>query len=96
MGSPTIGGPKYTAAATYFRRRGMDLDWIEEEIKKRESRPIRQPITAIFSKSDSVVSWQATIDHHSENVTHVEVDAAHLGMGFNPTILAHVVSALEQ
>ena len=96
MGSPTIGGPKYTAAATYFRRRGMDLDWIEEEIKKRESRPIRQPITAIFSKSDSVVSWQATIDHHSENVTHVEVDAAHLGMGFNPKIWAHIVSALEQ
>ena len=26
MGSPTVGGPKYTAAASFFRRRGMDLD----------------------------------------------------------------------
>ncbi|MGB5211609.1 MAG: alpha/beta fold hydrolase [Gammaproteobacteria bacterium] len=95
MGSPTIGGPKYTAAAPFFRKRGMDLDWIEEQISRREERPIRQPITAIFSRNDAVVSWQAAIDHHSENVTHVEVSAPHLGMGFNPTIWRHIVSALK-
>lgn len=95
MGSPTIGGPKYTAAAPYFRKRGMDLDWIEHEISKREARPIRQPITAIYSRSDAVVSWQAAIDRYSGNVNHIEVDAAHLGMGFNPTIWSHIVTALE-
>lgn len=95
FGSPTIGGPKYTAAAPFFRKRGMDLDWIEEEVAKREVRPIQQPITAIYSKSDAVVSWQAAIDHHSDNVQHIEVRASHLGMGFNPTIWSHVVSALE-
>ena len=95
MGSPTIGGPKYTAAVDFFRKRGMDVDWIEENIRRREERAIRQPITAIFSKSDAVVSWQAAIDHHSENVRHVEVNAAHLGMGFNPTIWQQVVAALE-
>jgi pimeloyl-ACP methyl ester carboxylesterase len=95
MGSPTIGGPKYTAAAGFFRARGMDLDWIEAEIRNRESRPIRQPITAIYSKSDGVVNWQAAMDHHSERVTHIEVGAAHLGMGFNPVIWSHVVEALE-
>jgi pimeloyl-ACP methyl ester carboxylesterase len=95
MGSPTVGGPKYTAAAPFFRKRGMDLDWIEQEVRKRESRPIRQPITAIYSRSDAVVSWQAAIDRYSENVRHVEVSAAHLGMGFNPTIWSHIVDALE-
>ncbi|MGB5622402.1 MAG: hypothetical protein WBN65_07915 [Gammaproteobacteria bacterium] len=95
MGTPTVGGPKYTAAAPFFRKRGMDLDWIEEEIRGRESRPIRQPITAIFSRSDGVVSWQASIDRYSENVRHVEVRAPHLGMGFNPTIWRHIVAALE-
>lgn len=95
MGSPTIGGPKYTLAADFFVKRGMDLDWIEEEILKRESRPITQPITAIFSKTDGIVSWQAAIDHHSERVTHIEVSAAHLGMGFNPTIWSHIVTALD-
>jgi len=95
MGSPAIGGPKYTAAAPFFRNRGMDLDWIEEQISRREERPIRQPITAIYSRNDAVVSWRAAIDHHSENVNHIEVSAPHLGMGFNPTIWNHIVKALE-
>ena len=95
LGSPTIGGPKYTAAAPFFRKRGMDLDWIEQEIEKREQRPITQPITAIYSKSDAIVSWPAAIDHHSPRVEHVEVDVAHLGMGFSPKIWSLVEQTLE-
>ncbi|MGD8346641.1 MAG: alpha/beta fold hydrolase [Lysobacterales bacterium] len=94
FGSPTQGGPKYTAAATVFRKRGMDLDWIEEEVARRESKPIRQPITAIYSRSDGIVDWRACIDHHSPAVRHVEVDAAHLGMGLNPAVWKIVRSAL--
>jgi pimeloyl-ACP methyl ester carboxylesterase len=94
MGSPTVGGPKYTAAAPFFEKRNMDMDWIEAEITKRESRPIRQPITAIVSRSDGVVSWAAAQDHYSPHVQHIEVNAAHLGMGFNPTIWRHITEAL--
>lgn len=96
MGSPTVGGPKYTAAAGFFRKRGMDLDWIEDGIEKRELRRISQPITAIYSKSDAIVSWEAAIDRYSDRVRHIEVDAPHLGMGFNPTVWSHVVAALEE
>lgn len=96
LGAPTIGGPKYTAAAPFFRKRGMDLDWIEREVSKRESNPIRQPITAIFSKSDGIVSWRACIDRNNPRVRHVEVDAAHVGMGLNRTTWRHVLAALEQ
>lgn len=94
LGSPIVGGPKYTATADSFRRRGLDLDWIEEEIEKREARPIGQPITAIYSKSDAIVDWVAAIDRHSPNVEHVEVDAAHLGLAFNPTVWRIVLDAL--
>ncbi len=95
LGSPTIGGPKYTAAASYFRRLGMDLDWIEEEIARREARPIVQPVTAIYSKSDAIVSWPAAMDYHSERVRHIEVNAPHLGLGYNPTVWRHILGALE-
>ncbi len=95
LASPIVGGPKYTSAARFFRRRGMDLDWIETKVAARESRPIRQPITAIYSKSDGIVNWPAAIDRHSDNVRHIEIDAAHLGMGFNPTVWRHVVEALD-
>lgn len=94
MGSPVVGGPKYTAVATLFGRSGQDLDWIEEEITRREKTPISQPITAIYSKTDGIVSWEAAIDHFSPAVRHIEVDAAHLGMGFNPRIWQEVIGAL--
>lgn len=96
LGSPVVGGPKYTAAARFFRNKGMDLDWIEREVARRESRPIRQPITAIYSKSDGIVSWQAAIDRHSERVRHVEIDAAHIGLALNPGVWNQVVAALEE
>lgn len=86
LGSPTVGGPKYTAAARVFRERGTDVDWIESRIRERESKPIQQPITAIVSETDAIVGYRAAIDRHSPNVEHIHVDAAHLGMGFNPTI----------
>jgi pimeloyl-ACP methyl ester carboxylesterase len=47
FGTPVIGGPKYTAVAGYYRRRGEDLDAIEAEVARREDVPIRVPITAI-------------------------------------------------
>ncbi|MEL7538205.1 MAG: hypothetical protein AAFM91_14255 [Pseudomonadota bacterium] len=94
LGSPIVGGPKYTAAAQFFTKRGMDLDWIESEIGKRDARPISQPVTAIYSKSDAIVSWEAALDRSNESVKHIEVDAAHLGMAFNPTIWSHVLDAL--
>ncbi|MEM6707089.1 MAG: hypothetical protein AAGA81_12180 [Acidobacteriota bacterium] len=95
LGSPVVGGPKYTAAASVFRQRGQDLDWIEQEIEKREAKPIRQPITAIYSRSDAIVSWPAAIDRFSEDVEHIEVSGSHLGMGFNPTVWRLVKDTLE-
>lgn len=86
LGTPVQGGPKYTAAAAYFRKIGMDLDWIERELTARECVPIRAPITAIISPSDGVVGHAAAYDQHSPNVTHMELDAAHIGLCFNPQV----------
>lgn len=96
MGSPIVGGPKYTAVAPIFDRGGQDLDWIETEIQAREERRIPQPVTAIFSRTDGIVSWRAAIDHSSPRARNVEVNASHLGMGFNPQIWKEVVLGLER
>ena len=96
MGSPIVGGPKYTTAARFFKARKQDLDWIEAEIAKRESRPIEQPITAIYSKTDGVVGWTAAQDYYSKNVRHIEVRGSHIGLGFNPTVWGHVLDALGE
>lgn len=96
LGSPVRGGPKYTAAARLFRERGMDLDWIEREVEKREATPIRVPVTAIVSPSDGVVGLGAAIDRRNPRVEHVALDAAHLGLCVNPDVWAQLDRILAE
>lgn len=95
LGAPIIGGPKYTKAASIFTARGFNLDWIEREAGKRDTRPIQQPLTVIYSKTDAVVDWRAAVDKISPNAQHIEVKASHLGMGFNRGIWRLIRIALR-
>lgn len=86
LGTPVVGGPKYTLAGAAYRSRGVDLDEIERQVEEREAVPIRRPITAIYSRNDGVVAWKACIDRHSPEVEHVEVESTHAGLGFSATV----------
>lgn len=96
LGSPVIGGPKYTAAAALLRSRGLDLDWIEVHVGRRDRRPITQPITSIVSSTDAVVAWGAAIDRVSPRVRHVEVTTPHSGLAFDPAVWRIVLEALAE
>ena len=96
MGSPVLGGPKYTSAVGLYKKRNFDLEWLEAEIIRRFETPIMQPITAIYSERDGIVGWTAAQDNLSPNVTHIEVNCAHIAMGLNKEIWGHVLTALER
>lgn len=96
LGSPVIGGPKYTAVAGAYRRRGVDLDAIEAEVEARNREPLATPVTAIYSRSDGVVAWRACIDPWSDRAEHVEVDTTHLGLGFSPAVYAIIADRLAR
>jgi len=96
LGSPVVGGPKYTAVAGAYRNRGIDLDAIEAEVAARNRQPLETPVTAVYSRSDGVVAWQACIDRHSTNVEHVEVETTHLGLGISPDVLQIIAERLAR
>jgi pimeloyl-ACP methyl ester carboxylesterase len=96
LGTPTVGGPKYTVIADAYRRRGVDLDKLEEAVAARNENPLTVPVTAIYSRSDRVVAWQACVDHHSPNVDHVEVNTTHLGLGFAPEVYRIIAKRLAR
>ena len=96
LGSPVVGGPKYTATATAYRRAGYDLEVIEATVAERNKTPIQVPITAIFSRSDLVVDWRACIDQTSPSVDHVEVSTTHLGLGFCPEVYRTIAERLAR
>ncbi|HEX4878405.1 MAG TPA: hypothetical protein VFV39_01040 [Limnobacter sp.] len=87
IGSPVVGGPKYTALKALYDVRGTDIDSIENSTLKRFEQPIVCPIVALYSKKDSIVSWQACIDRFSPNVEHIEIEAPHLAMGVSKEVM---------
>ena len=86
LGSPVVGGPKYTSMGALYTRNGGNLDEIEATVAARESTPINVPVTSIYSKRDGIVGWQASIDRHTRDVEHIEVRATHLGLGISPEV----------
>jgi pimeloyl-ACP methyl ester carboxylesterase len=96
LGTPVIGGPKYTLAAPAFLRRKQNLDWVERLVADREDRPITVPITALVSPSDGIVSYLATLDHLSPAVRHVQLDVAHLAFPYNSTVWSVIAEALQK
>jgi pimeloyl-ACP methyl ester carboxylesterase len=98
LGTPVIGGPRYTATARRYQDEGHDLEELERAVMSRYATPIAVPVTAIYSKRDGIVAWPACIDRWSPHVEHIEVDATHLGLVLSPhvrTIVAREVGAFD-
>jgi pimeloyl-ACP methyl ester carboxylesterase len=95
LGSPIIGGPKYTQVAPLFRAQGIDVDWIEQAIIERETVPLNTKVTAVYSKNAGVVAWRACIDEKSPNVEHIEVTATHIGLGISADAYRIIATAIR-
>lgn len=58
--------------------------------------PADVPFTSIYSRSDGIVHWRASLLPQSERVENVRVHASHSGMGFNPLVLRVLADRLAQ
>jgi len=94
LGTPVVGGPKYTVVAHTLLRRGVDMDAIEAQIESRNRVSLTTPVTAIYSRADAVVAWEACLDRHGFNVEHIEVGTTHLGLGFSPEVYRIIAQRL--
>jgi len=95
LGSPIVGGPKYTVFANLYRKQGFDIDQLAAAADAREAaRPLPCPVTAIYAKRDGIVAWHSCIERHHVGVAHVETSATHFGMTAHPQVLRQVAQAL--
>lgn len=94
LGSPVQGGPKYTATARTFRARGLDLDQVEAEVALVNRTTIAVPLTSIYSRADSIVHWEASLDPWNDHVEHLEVSTTHGGLVLCPRVLRLVAERL--
>ena len=95
LGTPIIGGPKYTVAAErYAAQARLDLDEFEKEVHARNSAGIKQPVTSIYSKLDGVVGWRASIDIYNAHARNIEVNSSHFGIGANGKVWRLIADTL--
>jgi pimeloyl-ACP methyl ester carboxylesterase len=96
LGSPIVGGPKYTQLAGLYRARGVDLDALEAVVARRARERLHVPVTVLYSRLDGVVAWQACVDREEPLAENVEVRTTHFGFGFSPTVYRIVAERLAR
>ena len=94
-GTPVVGGARFTAVARAYGPGDSDAADAVARRLDAES-PIRVPLTALFTRRDGIVAWQACIDRFSPRVEHVEVSSTHIGMGLDPDVWTIVAERLSR
>jgi pimeloyl-ACP methyl ester carboxylesterase len=97
LGTPVVGGPKYTAAAPGYIKKGFDVDALAARTAARAAeRPLEVPVYALYSPRDTIVCPAACIDPHPGQTVHVEMQCSHAGFGFHGPALAWVARQLSE
>jgi pimeloyl-ACP methyl ester carboxylesterase len=89
LGSPyALQDPRQTHAHGPYQRLSF-LHAPERKLPSREqrARPIGVPSTAVYSRWDGVVAWQACIEPETAAHQNVEVRCSHVGFGVDPATL---------
>lgn len=96
LGAPFSGNPFANSAwKLYERMSGHSLSHPIAQAQIAESKlPPPVPSVALFSKSDGVVAWQSCLEPEHQHTLNVEVESAHCGFGFSPSVLRVVADTL--
>jgi hypothetical protein len=95
LGTPIVGGPKFTSVGKrYAMLNNIDLEEFELDVHQRNAIGLTQPVTSIYSKSDGVVSWQASVDIYNQQARNIEVNSSHMGLGVNPKVWLIIADVL--
>jgi len=88
LGSPfAITDPAQSRADGAYRRRAHLHAGDRVPTPEQVMRPIGVPSTAVYSRRDGIVAWQACIEPVTESHDNVEVMCSHLGFGVDPGTL---------
>jgi len=95
LGTPFTGHPKASNAwRLYELVTGDKIGAPEVHAPLRVPPPV--PVTSIFSRSDGVVAWQCSVEKEGPLHENIEVEASHLGLGFNPLAWYAIADRLAQ
>ena len=88
LGSPfALTDPRQSRADSAYQRRAYLHATGRLPTREQMAQPIAVPSTAVYSRRDGIVSWQACIAPESSLHENVEVRCGHLSFGTDPATL---------
>ncbi len=86
LGSPIQDGDNLTISALYrlTNRKAPKKTDPEEQARRREPPPV--PCSAIYTRSDGIVPWKASLEPDRPHTRNVEVRGSHFGLPVNPEV----------
>jgi pimeloyl-ACP methyl ester carboxylesterase len=68
----------------------------EDALRAQLRQPLPVPMTAIFSRTDGIASWQSCVADPGPQSESIEVESSHLGIGHHPVVLLTIADRLAQ
>lgn len=97
LGTPINWTQDYTNVGWIMRLLKGEQANISPELGARLRKPPPVPTTSIYSRRDGIVAWQSCRHARARaDIEDLEVDGSHLGMGWNPDVLAMVADRLAR
>ncbi len=98
LGSPFRGGARSSRVRKlYHLITGEDPAQIEDEFIQQLETPPSVPTTSVYTRTDSVVAWQASIERLAHpRIENIGVLSAHFALGVNPTVWMVIADRLAQ
>jgi len=88
LASPfALTDPRQSRADGAYQRHGYLHAAGRVPAREQMARPIGVPSTAVYSRRDGIVSWQACVEPETALHENVEVRCGHLGFGADPATL---------
>lgn len=95
LGSPMPGhGRASNARRLYEAAAGARA--YAPELMARLHEPVPVPCTSIYSRSDGIVHWRASLLPPGAQRQNIRVPASHVGLGLNPVVLNLLAERLSQ
>ncbi|MEM6639750.1 MAG: alpha/beta hydrolase [Pseudomonadota bacterium] len=96
LGTPFRNHDASSAARLYRTINGADGQAIEARVLARAAKAPPVPSTSIYSRTDGIVPWRASLDEPGPKTENIRVHGSHCGLGHNPLALWAVLDRLAQ
>ena len=98
LGSPIqmIDHDSSSVQGSYDSLKNLHDPSVQRHVREAFLPMLETPATSIYSRTDGVVKWQASLIRRTEHSENIRVNGSHCGLGFNNSVAYAIADRLAQ